>query len=685
MNANRHGQGCQVGRGMALFFFCLATRLNAQMIQSYVEPQLLDVHLSAADLSLEANQRKETDKPLPTGPSSTYTQSDLIPTAGLALNGSIYHPNLLSFNLKGRFGYDEEKINSNIATNGGLSSSVQDYDALVRILGEKPYATTLTAGKSTYVQEYDFFNTVHGEATRYGASSGYNAGPVPFTVAANHLETTVDAIPYPLNNINDSLTLSAHNRRDLTNSTDFIYAYNRYSMENAGQSVTDVKDQNIQLIDHESLGRDRPAVLDSRLTYDHLNNSSGFLDEDSSASPVLGAAQTINTLGLQEHLDKPLSPALRSFYDLTADYLSTDGYNGDDYRVQAALVHQLYNSLTSQVDIHSGGGSADADSGQTKNTYYGVGLSENYSKQLGSWGHLNLGFQGVLDHQDNQEPSSGTEFPVFQERHTLSDNTITFLNLSQVDTTTIQVTDLTGLIVYQEGLDYEVIPQGLKTEIQRVVGGTIPNGATVLVSYSALTPPSANGEILTDSYYVRLDLFQNLLELYGRISQVKNYGGLAQNALSAPDSLDEDMGAEMHWLEFSAGAEYEIFESTLTPYRSTRLYQSFSQPLGTFGHFSLNAGESWISFSGTEQYMKTYQLIARYNMQVTRGLECSIEGGKRLEYGYAGDLTYTTVRGEVNWRIGELSVQLTYELEGDTMPAEQLNQERVSLRVKRSF
>ena len=689
MSASRYNLGWRFGRGAAIFFFCLATRLCADMIQNYVEPQMLDVHLAAADLGVDVDQRKETDKILPTsagmsGSTANYTQTDVIPTTTLALNGSIYHPNLISFTLKGQVGYDAEKIKSNIYTNQAASSTVQNYDAQMRILGEKPYAVSLSAGESTFVQEYDFFNTVHGETTRYGGSAGYTAGQVPFTVVANHLDTTAESVSAPLDTSLDTVAFNAHNRRDNTNFTELVYTYNKYTTENIGQSGAEVTDNNIQLHDREDWGHDKPAVLDSRLYFDQNNISSGIFAPNSTSNLVTTAAQSMDYINLQEHFDLQLTPALHNFYDLSMDYTGSSGYNSYDYQGAVGLEHQLFRSLTSRVNIHGSGAHADDNSVQSGSTTYGAGLSENYSKQLGAWGQLNLGFQGTLDHQDNQQPGSSTELPVFQERHSLSDNTITFLNLSQVDNTTIQVTDQTGLIIYREGLDYVVIPQGVRTEIQRVVGGLIPNGATVLVTYSAATPPSASGEILNDSYYARLDFFQGLLELYGRINQVKNYGGLQQEELYTPDSLDEVAGAAAKWWNFSASAEYEIYESTLTPYHSTRLTQSYSQQLGMWGRCGLSAGETWTSYSATEQYMKTYQFIANYGIQLTSGLSCSIAGGRFSERGNQ-DLDMTTMRGEVNWRIGELSVRLSYELEGQTVPGEQQDRQRIMLNVRRLF
>ena len=45
----------------------------------------------------------------------------------------------------------------------------------------------------------------------------------------------------------------------------------------------------------------------------------------------------------------------------------------------------------------------------------------------------------------------------------------------------------------------------------------------------------------------------------------------------------------------------------------------------------------------------------------------------------------TTARAEVNCLVGELSIQLTYELEGERTPEEIRDRDRIFLRVKRSF
>ena len=661
---------------------CLLTRVYAQSAQRVIEPQLLDLHLSDANFVMEAESRYQRETLASSGGLATYKAQSLAPAVDLALNGSIYHPNLIELSLKGQLGYDWERIAGTGLTNANANSWLQNYDARISLLKEKPFAATLTAGRSDYVREYDFFTTVRGQAQRFGGSAGYTEGSVPFTIEANRAETTTDGEPAPAFSRYDTVHLDARNSRAEKGHTELTYGYTQYRREYTGQSLDTGTDNTLQLSDTELWGAKQPSQLSSRLTYHHGDNSMGLAGDNSPFVETAGTHLSADSLNIQEHFEKPLSGSLRSLFDYSFDYYRQDGFANANHRGQAGLVHQLFESLTSSVDVHGGRGDSSGGTAEWNNDFYGLGLGEVYSKQLSSWGHLNLGFQGTLDRQNNQASASTATVPIFQERHTLNDGTVTFLNLLQIDGSSVRVTDSSGINVYREIYDYEVIPHGEQTEIRRVSGGTIPNGSTVLVDYRAANPSSARGVILTDTFFIRLELFQGLVGVYARLSQNKSSGDAW---LGAQNSTDRIAGVEVSGREGSLLAEYEIYDSDQTSYNSTRLAQSVSWPVGVFSHAGLSASENWNYFPISDQRRNTYQLIARYNAQLTSMLDFSIEGGKRLERGDMEDRDLTTARAEINCQVGDLSVRMSYELEGQTTPEEKRDRNRFYLRIKRAF
>lgn len=672
------------GRLAGVVWACTGLKVLALSGPPAYTPQLLDLQLSDAHLVLEVEQRHQRDTLPTTSESSTYKAQSIAPSADLTINGSIYHPNLLELSLMGQFGYDWEKIAGTGLTNAKASSFLQNYDARVGILREKPYAATLSAGRSEYVREYDFFTTVRGEAQRYGGSAGYTEGPIPFTVEASRAETSTEGEPAPAFSRYDTIHLDARNVRSEKNHTELTYGYTQFRREYTGQNMDEGMDHTLQLNDAEVFGTVLPPSLTSSFTYHHGDDLMSIISDTLPLDQSSRTHLTADSANLQEHLELPHTASFRTAYDYTFDYFRQGDFNSANHRGQASLIHQLYESLTSCADVHGGVGQSAGGTTAWENNYYGVGLNEAYTKKLGAWARLNLSAQGTLDHQNNQSSGDTTPIPVFQERHVLSDGAVTFLNLLQADPASIRITDAGGIIAYREFFDYEVIVHGAQTEIRRVSGGTIPNGSTVLVDYRAANPSSSSGDVMTDSFFIRLDLFQGLVGFYARLTQTKSYGG--DNWLSAQNSDDRLAGVEVIGRNGNLQAEYEVYDSDQTTYNATRLSQSLTFPVGLFSHAGLTASEMWTYFPEAGQHRNTYQLIARYNVQLTSMLDFSIEGGKRLERGdLEEDRDLTTLRVEVNCQVGDVSIRATYETEGEVTPDENRDTNRFYLRIKRSF
>ena len=167
--------------------------LNAQaryrQAEAEYEFKWFDAYLRQVSVGIEVEGYNENSQLV--GQTSTYHQDYLYvaPTVGLELEGSVYHPNLLYFDLKPELGFSwqEQTINQPTGLSpAGTESETQflgRYDIQVGFLKEKPYATWFSANKDHNFRQYDFFNRATVDLERYGVRSGYTAGPIPFTVA----------------------------------------------------------------------------------------------------------------------------------------------------------------------------------------------------------------------------------------------------------------------------------------------------------------------------------------------------------------------------------------------------------------------------------------------------------------------------------------------------------------------
>ncbi|MGP8052655.1 MAG: beta strand repeat-containing protein [Limisphaerales bacterium] len=94
---------------------------------------------------------------------------------------------------------------------------------------------------------------------------------------------------------------------------------------------------------------------------------------------------------------------------------------------------------------------------------------------------------GVLTHSFSPVGVISNLLSVANESQVLnSTNPVTLLN-SNIITASVLVTDSGSTIIYTNGVDYLLTsPDGILTQLQRTTNSTIPDGANVLVSYTAL-------------------------------------------------------------------------------------------------------------------------------------------------------------------------------------------------------
>ena len=186
-------------------FIIAASNLIAQQRYQNWEEEFswFRMRLTEIALGLEAEWQSETSK---LSDEATPFKRDYIylaPTVTLGMRGSVYHPNLLQFDLKTEngVGWQAQSLNvpAGIAPAGPESKTtfLERYHGELAFLREKPYAFFVNADKDHNFRQYDFFNRSTVDNERYGARAGYAAGPVPFSVSFNHLEEDVSNFSRP--------------------------------------------------------------------------------------------------------------------------------------------------------------------------------------------------------------------------------------------------------------------------------------------------------------------------------------------------------------------------------------------------------------------------------------------------------------------------------------------------------
>ena len=659
--------GARVGLSI---FLTAAGCAQAQILPVSEEPRWLTFRLNQAATGVYAEGYEETAR---FGNSGTVRQTRWFvgPLVGLDFSGSVYHPNLFTYQVAvdGSMGWSKQEFTGPNPHTENQFGYLGSFLGNAQLFDHKALNGNLFTSYAHTYQDYDFFNRVYLDTTRYGGGLRYVEGP--WVASASVWREIQDATGYgtPTKTDRTVATLDANNNR-ATGSSGLNYTFSRYTIDNFG-TVGYGEDHTVGLVDSENFGEHQQYHSLVNLSYNHLAN---FTEP----SDFYNAAVNLYA----DHSD-----TLKSRLALNYQRNSFDGDNTDNFYGNAAVQHRLYNSLVSELGIQGYRTTSSAGLNGQEVLQAGGGPGFTYTKQLDGTGTLTIYETMLLLHTDVH--STGGILPANDEPHTFGTsangappNSI-FLNQPNVIVSTIVVTDTShqppqGFVL---GIDYIVIPNGQLTIIQRRTGSTMPT--SVLVSYSFDASPSGAYDTINNACGIRVDLFKNLWSVYGRFNTVHNYGSeflLVQN-------LDDFVGGtELSWHYLRAGVEYEVYESNLSPFRATRLFQSFTFQPDEYSTLSFNLNETFARYEMPSRTQDFYSFITRYNRSLTRHVGLTLEAGVTQTSGEDVDQTLAVIRPTVQYTSGKFTASMGYDFGYD----EYLNTEkRVRnmgyLRLRREF
>jgi hypothetical protein len=626
------------------------------------EPQWFRLRLD--DMYTKVNIEGQKERREIRGDTSERDYLYIEPALGVGLRGSVYHPNLVEFNLKAEGGASRQEVT--LDPPGGTSGStqfLQRYHGGVTLLRAKPYATSLFAEKDVTYRDFDFFSRARVDIRRIGGDTGYAERSGSVRLSYFRQEEDVTGLRSG-NTANDEniIMYNVRKERGKSGHTEFEYRRDEFRREQEGSPTLSGIEHAANLFDTETWGKGDRNRLNSLLLIHRLDGS------------------TIDTRGmrLQENLESKHSRDLSSNYRYSFDLRTSGPADSETHEAGALVRHQLYESLTSVLDLHGSRIRSDSPDTTFQATRYGAGVDESYTKRLPAKGRLSLGYGVRLDRERRE--TTGALLSVLDEPHTLTDGIPVLLTQPGI-VRVGSVSDPAGF-PYTETLDYVLLPLGTQTEIRRVSGGRIPNGGTVLVDYTAAAPPSDAFSTLSQSGRVRLELFDRLVALYGRVNVVTNYGG---ESLVLKDITDTIVGMESLWCWVRAGAEYEEYDSNLSPFRAVRAFQSFAFEPTDRSTLSLDFTQSRTTYPQDGLMQRSLNFIGRFRARVASPLFFSLEGGVRRERGRGLDQDQATVRTALDFAYGQMTANAGYEFLDETLIGERHVRHFYLLHVKRTF
>ncbi|HEX4085056.1 MAG TPA: hypothetical protein VHY22_09105, partial [Chthoniobacteraceae bacterium] len=373
----------------------------------------------------------------------------------------------------------------------------------------------------------------------------------------------------------------------------------------------------------------------------------------------------------------------------------------------AALTHQLYQSLTSTLQIQgldytttdnvpqSLGASGNSTS---QDEQIAGGIIEQYSKVITPKVHLSLGGSALYGYT-NQRDTGGS---VIQTNESHSFGSVTdsfFLNLPNVDESSIVVTDSAHTLPgYQDGIDYTVSQNGSLTLIRRTSTSTIPLNSKIYFTYTAAAAASGGYETFTGAANFRLDFYSGLLAVYARLNTVENFGAPQTSGVNdanpadfllsgAEDLSDYTAGIDSSWHWVRLAAEYDVYDSNFGSSRTLRLDQNFTfRPDRNSGlDFDFSEGRS--TYQGSSADESDYSAICSYRRSFSGNFGFDIKAGIELQRGdQSVDETLISVQPSLNYSIGDLTIKASYSFEYlKSDSSNQTEEQMLTISMQRTF
>ncbi len=590
----------------------------------------------------------------------------------LKTEGDIYHPDLLFYNAVLGFGLAQQSINSDEESDRH-GESLDEYNIFAQLLRGKSYPTTFYTSKSEELIPRQFLGSLRTERYNRGASLSLRSRDWPMTFQYTASETAQDGLSSLDKDFferdDERFRYSAnHNFSELSHLSINIDR-TLVSQRSVGASIETDTDRYTML--HDLIfGSDEQHRLDSFFNY--VDQSGSFDFEN---------LQLDERLRLQ-HFDDFLTN-----YELRLTDSKRDADRNKEVRGQAGFEHRLYESrvttanyFVSTTDFESRNGfETEGELDQQGGT-----LALNYQKN-NPWGTLISSYTASLT-----ELSGSIGGIVTDESHIVNDPLPVILNRTNIDISSIVVTDSTGAYTYTRGDDYtiEEINGQIQLEIQ-IPGGTLPNisdGQKILVDYKVFIEPDRQEDTFRQNFTIR-ERFKNGLSLYYAHRRQKEDVSSEVMNITPDEFTVNTVGTDYTKKGLFLQAEYSKEDSTQIPSTSKKIQGRYSWPVNSDTNVSMRVINHWLDFrEPDERDVVLFKTGAEIFSRLTD--EYSISA--RADYRDEDDTRFGITRGfqissEIKYNFRQLSILAGIEFNMLDRRNDEIDSSLLYFQLKRFF
>lgn len=590
-----------------------------------------------------------------------YWQEEL----SLNMKSYVYHPNFLKMNFSA--GLQANQIDS-----GSTDSNqrVNNLSANLDFLSKRAYPFSLYYSQSNSITPAGPEGSFLLEYKRYGADVSLNTPLTPVSMKLTAHKTT--SYGTGANQITDNTRNNARLQM-------------RYSYGSSGR---------ITLTHQINNSVSRSGSLNLAITERESNTYSTTMDTNNKFG-VNKQLHLTTDLGLTKQEEFPereswyFRPRLNwihskrfaSYYTYATDHTEEQGIESENNRTTARLRYTGDDSLGGNLGLSL----SDSKSTNTESTNKGVNLGVSKNIDV-SYGKYSLNYNAGYNIQDQ---TAGI-VPVLGDQYTLG-VTLVEINQSNIDTSTIIVSNTTRTQTYVEGIgeDYTITVIGDQTFIEREITGNIADGQSIFIDYSYQTGGTIKYDQLTQTLNLGLALgkyYTFTANFYKSEQKLKE--GIPTTALNSSDGTILRFQAKKQ-LEnkVTVGGEVQMQQHNNedNPYNQKNINAYAYMPVLTSASLSVNAGISKRDNETSDEDSDGKTLGFRISGRPWLKTQLSFNSTYSQNSGGSSDRSMLKNRLGFEWRYRRLTYSASVNQQSEEQGTTEQSSMSIFMKLRRSF
>jgi hypothetical protein len=587
----------------------------------------------------------------------------------LKTEGDIYHPDFFFYTAAVGLGFARQSIDSDDVSEKD-NESLNDYNIFAQLLRSKSYPTTFHANKSEDLIARQFLGSLWTERQSEGVSLLLRSKTSPMTFQYNSSETDQDELT--------SLAADFFERDDerfryslnhkFSQSSHLSFDFDRTEVSQRSLGVSQQTDTDRYSLLHDlNFGTDEENRLDSLFNY---ADQSGSFD--------------YKNWHWEERLRLQHSPDFQTNYDFRFSELKREMFKNRETRGRAGFEHRLYDNLVTTANIFTSKTDLDTQGDIEQN---GGSVTVNYWKN-NPWGTLFSTYTASLT-KSEQSGATGTGV-VIDESHFFTDPLPITLDRVNIDTSSIVVTDNSGLNTYTLGDDYTITEINGRIQLNMTTLGVAPpnvtDGQEVFVDYNFFIEPERDEDTTRQNFTIK-ERFNNGLSLYYAHRRQDEDVSSSLTEIAPDEFSINTVGADYIHKGLFLQAEYSDEDSTQIPSTSKLLLGRYSWPVNKDTRASLRVSNHWLDFDEPDN---RDVVLFKSGAEIFSRLTDEYSISARADYRDEDDTRFGSTRGfqfnsEIQYNFRQLSISAGIEINSLDRRNDTIDGDFLYFRLKRSF